>query len=195
MLKYIPESSLPLVGKWFEEYDFHLRITKSRRTKFGDFRPAYQNQPNRISVNGDLNPYHFLLTLTHEAAHAATWQQHQNKVSPHGKEWKTQYAKMLLEVLQMVQFPEDLKVAISQHLKRPKASSCNDPELYKILKKYDNGDELLFLEDLPEKATFKVHGKRTFIKGKKRRTRFECIEKSTKRVYLISGHAPVELIE
>jgi len=190
----VPDESLPIIQEWFNEYDFHLRISKSRSSKYGDFRPAYRNQPNRISVNGDLNQYHFLLTLTHEVAHAAVWKQYKNRVNPHGKEWKGKYAELLTELMLLVVFPKDLKQAIDLHLQRPKASSCNDPELYKTLKKYDAKENIIYLEDIPENSSFLVQGKRKFIKGKKRRTRFECIEIGTKKTYLITGHSEVELL-
>jgi len=193
LLKYIPNSALPLISSWFKEYNFHLRISKRRNSKFGDFRPAFKNQPNRISVNGDLNQYHFLITLTHEVAHAAIWQQYKNKVLPHGKEWKSKYSELLRILLSQVHIPADLESVISTHLQKPSASSCNDPELFKALKEYDPSNDHLYLSDIDLGTLFIIHGKRTFKKGKKRRTRYECFEISSKKIYLISGHAEVKL--
>lgn len=196
LLKYIPESALPLIQQWYNEFDFHLRISKSRKTKLGDFRPAFQGKPNRISVNGDLNQYHFLITLTHEIAHVACWKEYKSKVAPHGKEWKLIYSQMLQTLMQVVDFPADIQDALQRHLKRPKASSCSDPELFKVLRNYsiNSSSNVYYLEEMPLNAEFIMHQRR-FKRGKKRRTRFECLELSSGKVYLISGHAEVELVD
>lgn len=194
LLKYLPEQSIPLVIKWFEEYQFHLRISKKRQTKLGDFRPAQNGKPNRISVNGDLNPFHFLITLTHEVAHASTWIKHTNRVAPHGKEWQRDYSALLNNVIQEVSFPDELKAELHRHIQKPKASSCSDPELYKALKKLDSDQEIIYLEQLDEGILFQLHGKRVFVKGKKRRSRYECIDQKNGKTYLVSAHAEVQSI-
>ena len=195
LLKYIPEEALPLVAEWLKKYHLHLRISKSRKTKLGDFRPAHHGKPARISVNGDLNPFHFIITLTHEVAHAAVWEKHKRKALPHGLEWQNTYAEMLNQMRQIVDFPEQVQKALLQHLYRPKASSCSDPILYKALKSIDQPNDLQLLEELEEGSYFSFHESRHFKKGKKRRTRFECIDLKNKRLYLISGLAEVKLLE
>ena len=40
---------------------------------------------HRISVNGNLNKYSFLITLIHELAHLLTFTQYKNRVDPHGR--------------------------------------------------------------------------------------------------------------
>lgn len=192
LLKYIPESALSLVNSWYREYDFHLRISKSRKSKFGDFRPAYQGKPNRISVNGDLNQYHFLITLTHEIAHVACWTKYKSTVNPHGAEWKNIYSQMLKQLMSAVEFPEDVNHSLIKHLNRPKASSCSDPDLFKVLKRYNASSNTVFLEELEQGEHFTLHETRIFSKGKKRRTRFECVELKSQKLYLVSGHAEVE---
>ena len=194
LLKYIPGEALPLINNWYEQLHFHLRITKSRKTKFGDFRPAFQGKPNRISVNGDLNQYHFLVTLVHEIAHVACWEKYNSKVNPHGREWKNIYSEMLKEIIEVVPFPKDVMKALQAHLHRPKASSCSDPEFFMVLKKYNNASDLEFLDTVSEGETFLFQGERLFKRGKKRRTRIECLEMKTGKIYLISGHAEVQPI-
>ena len=195
LLKYIPEEAIPLVSSWFKEYQFHLRITKSRTSKFGDFRPAFKGKPNRISVNGDLNKYHFLITLTHEAAHAACWEKFKGKVLPHGVEWQNIYSQLLKEVIGLVSFPENLLMALKRHLNKPKASSCSDPNLYKAIKLYDEVEnDHIYLDSLNFGELFTVNGKKVFRKGEKRRSRYECEEINSKRLYLVSGHAEVKVI-
>src|ERR1017187_1881109 len=70
---YIPEQSIEYVLNWFLEHKVRLRISLNRSSKSGDYRPAHQNLPPRISVNNNLNPYDFLITLVHEMAHHEVW--------------------------------------------------------------------------------------------------------------------------
>lgn len=196
MLKYVPEEAIPLMADWLRTYKLHLTISKSRQSKLGDFRPAFGQKGARISVNGDLNPYHFLITFTHEVAHAAVWEKHANKVFPHGEEWKQTYIQKLQIMATEVSFPEEVQRAIKKHLNRPKASSCADPSLYKVLKKFDkNAESITYLEDLEEGQLFSINEKRRFQKGKKRRSRYECISLENKRLYYVSAHAEVKLLE
>ena len=101
---------------------------------------------------------------------------------------------MLRELIEAVEFPEDILTSLNKHLNRPKASSCSDPDLFKVLKKYNAPSNTIFLEEINEGDTFVLHKTRVFRKGRKRRTRFECAELASNRVYLISGHAEVEKI-
>jgi|SRR5690554_432800 len=195
LLKYVPQEAIPLIAEWLKKYRLHFTISKSRKSKLGDFRPAYQGKPNRISVNGDLNTYHFLVTLSHEVAHAAVWKKHGSRVLPHGVEWQNTFRTMLLEMMEEVHFPKELSDIIFQHLDRPKASSCSDPILYRALKKYDkDGHSTVFLEDIEHGFHFSLDGKRIFKKGKKRRSRYECICLNNKRMYYVSAHAEVQIM-
>ena len=92
--KHIPKESLPQIKKWIEELDIAVKVTKSRNTKLGDFRVTRKGE-YLISINYDLNEYAFLITLTHEIAHAFVWQKYKSKVYPHGSEWKNTFKKLL----------------------------------------------------------------------------------------------------
>lgn len=192
--KYVPSESLPILEKWFNQRAFELKITKKRVTKFGDFRASTKLQPNRISVNSNLNQYAFLITLTHEFAHLLVWLQHKHKVKAHGLEWKMEFATLMNVLLTKNVFPEHLKVVLQKHMKNPPASSARDVSLISELKKYDAPSNLLTLNEIEGGATFSLNQKRVFVKGVKRRTRFICKEISTKKEYLIHGVAEVELV-
>lgn len=191
---HVPEKSLSILQKWFQQRDFSLKITKKRTTKFGDFKLDRQHKNPQISVNGDLNPYAFLLTLTHEFAHLLNWLQHQHKVKAHGQEWKSEFQLLMNVLLQKGVFPDDIFVPLYKHMQNPSASSARDIELIKALKKYDEHNTL-HLSDIPEGSRFSVHQKKVFIKGAKQRTRYLCEEVNTNKKYLIHGIAEVELIE
>lgn len=191
---YVPSESLPVLEKWFNQRAFELKITKKRVTKFGDFRASTKLQPNRISVNSNLNQYAFLITLTHEFAHLLVWLQHKHKVKAHGLEWKMEFATLMNVLLTKNVFPEHLKVVLQKHMQNPAASSARDVNLIAELKKYDAPSNLLTLNEIEEGATFTLNQKRIFIKGEKRRTRYICKEIASKKEYLIHGVAEVELV-
>lgn len=188
--KYLPQNAISLVSSWFVETKVHLTIKKPRQSKFGDFRPGINGNPHKISVNGDLNPYHFLITLTHEFAHVYTWLKFKNSVKPHGEEWKNTYTVLLHKLIDLNCFPKELNQALIQHSNRPKASSCSDPQLFRVLKQYDEKEHVL-LEDLQTGEHFYFRN-RLFLKGLKRRSRFECVDQSNGKTYLINGQASIQ---
>lgn len=192
--KYLPEATVSACIHLLNQHRLLLTIKKSRSTKLGDFRPAHGNTPARISVNGDLNKYSFLITLIHEIAHGVCWTKYKSMVKPHGGEWKSIYSEMLSQFIGQNIFPNDLEKIVITHIHRPKASSCSDMNLLKALKKYDDS-ETLFLEDLPFDAQFELSSGRIFQKKEQKRKRFYCIELKTQRAYLVNPLAEVKLLE
>lgn len=192
---YVPENSLSIIQKWFSQRPFELKITKKRSTKFGDFRASLKGETPRISVNSNLNKYAFLITLTHEFAHLLVWHNHKHKAKAHGIEWKTEFNKLMTILLLKGIFPEPLKYVLEEHMKNPAASSARDIKLIAELKKFDAPSNLIMLSDVPEGIKFTLNGKRIFIKGKKRRTRYFCTEFNTKKQYLINGVADVLIVD
>ena len=153
----------------------------------GDYRHATRDQNHRISVNGSLNKYSFLITLIHELAHLVTFMEFGNGVQSHGKEWKKVYRKMLEDFLRLSIFPGDILSALKKNLHDLPASSCADEGLMRVLKKYDkNPKNLMLVEQLAEGASFSTDDGRVFRKGKKLRKRFQCLELSTGKLYLFS---------
>ncbi|HEY8657791.1 MAG TPA: hypothetical protein VIL78_02080, partial [Hanamia sp.] len=81
-------------------------------------------------------------------------------------------------------------------LKNPAASSCAEAPLLRILRKYDPHKPGVFLlEELPEKSFFKVKNGRIFSKGNRIRKRFLCQDMTTKKLFLFSPVAEVELVK
>jgi SprT protein len=185
--KYIPKNAVPIIVHWISEQPTSIKITAKRKTILGTYMsPASATDRHTITINGDLNPYAFLLTFVHEIAHLKVWLRHKNTVQPHGKEWQKIYVLLLEKVLHF--FPTDAAMAIQNYMKNPLAATCRDENLYKILKKYDqkSTDEIL-LEELPENAKFMVEDGRVFQKGQKLRKFFRCTELKTEKIYRISG--------
>ncbi|WP_295716802.1 SprT-like domain-containing protein [Mucilaginibacter sp.] len=195
--RYVPPDAAPLIGRWIDYFKCEFKISRNRGTKFGDYRSPHAGKGHRISVNYDLNPYAFLVTTVHEFAHLHTWNQHKQKAKPHGAEWKNNFKKMMQPFFEKDIFPHDVKHAITSYLDNPAASSCSDLNLYRSLRKYDAPKEssVLTVEKVPFKALFKIKGDRVFRKEEQLRKRFKCVEIETKRVYLFSPVAEVELVE
>jgi hypothetical protein len=186
--QFIPDVSAPLILEYLNHYKVHLTITRERKSVLGDYRHATQANNHRISVNGNLNKYSFLITLIHELAHLVTFMEYGNRVQSHGKEWKQLYRKMLEEFLRLKVFPEDILAALKKNLHDLPASSCADEHLMRVLKKYDkNTGGLVLVEQIAEGASFALDDGRVFRKGKKLRKRFQCEELSTGKLYLFSA--------
>jgi len=197
--KHLPEQALEMVINLQEQYSFNLLITNPRRSKFGDYRaPNSQSNYHRISVNGDLNPYHFLVTLLHEIAHLATWERYKNRVLPHGVEWKIAFSEIASPFLTAKIFPNDLHTAFSKYLKNPSASSCSDESMLEVLMKY-NAKAIRTVEMVEFGELFGMPP-RIFRKGTLMRKRYKCLDVVNNRWYMVHPQAealvlPIEIIE
>lgn len=190
---FLPDNTSDYVAQFLIEKVVHFTVSKKRKTKLGDYRQPYQGKPHRISVNGDLNPYAFLVTTLHEMAHLTTYEKFGNRVKPHGKEWKDEFKRICQPVFDQHVLPDDVTIALKNYLKNAKASSCSDDRLYRVLRRYDESRGIT-LEELEFGAHFKLNGK-FFVKGKKLRTRYECEDLSSRKKYRVLGLAEVEEIE
>ncbi len=171
----------------------HLRITPPRKTKLGDFRPSLEGGLHHITVNGDLNCYAFLITLVHEIAHLQVWDRYKRKVKPHGTEWKATFSEQLQPFVSAQIFPENVTQALSRYIANPKASSCSDVNLMRQLSYYDNKEKMVD-EKLEIGDPFVFRGKE-FVRGQKRRTRYECSLRRGSKVFLFHAMTPVEAVE
>jgi SprT protein len=193
--KYLPPGSFDRVMAYIEKYRVHLTVSKERKTVLGDYRRPHSYQNHRISVNGNLNPYAFLVTLLHELAHLLAFEQYGNRIEPHGREWKQLYGGILAEFLQAKIFPEDIAHEIKKSLSSPAASSCAEIGLTRVLTRYDpKQDGFALVESLSEGVLFKIEKGTIFKRGPKRRTRFICEEITTGRLFLFSGVYRVEVV-
>ena len=184
---YVPASAAARVLQLLQQYKVHLTITKERKSVLGDYRHAVDSQTHRISVNGNLNKFSFLITLIHELAHLVTFLQYGHRVAAHGKEWKHLYKLLLIEFLEPSIFPADIIAALKSSLHDLPASSCADEGLMRILRRYDPRQEgAALVEELPDGALFAIEGGKVFRKGKRLRKRFQCEEVSTGKLYLFS---------
>lgn len=190
--KYVPEPAVETLVSWIYKYDIKLKIRKARSTRLGDYTPPNDERNHLITVNHDLNPYAFLITFVHEVAHLTTWNKHKNRVSPHGQEWKQEFKLLMYHFYEIKVFPSDVELALKQYMLDPAAASCSDLRLMRALKKHDEHDGTVHLEQLPMHAKFIYNKDRFFIKGERIRKRFKCVEVGSNKVYLFSPIAEVE---
>ena len=184
---YLPSNTYDPVLAYLREYKVHLTITRERRSILGDYRHRTQHANHRISINGNLNPYAFLITLLHEIAHLVTFEQYGNKVMSHGREWKKIYGQFLQQFILHKIFPQDIEHELKISLQNPAATSCAEDGLLRILRKYDkNNNNHRLVEEIAPHSMFKTPDGRVFQKGVQLRKRFKCVEVKTGRVYLFS---------
>lgn len=185
---HLPEGTVELVAGYLKEYKVHLTITRERQSILGDYRHRTDFKTHRISVNGSLNKYGFLVTLIHELAHLLTFELYGNRVLAHGQEWKNIYGKMLQEFLIKHSFPPDIEKELKITLQNPAASSCAEESLLRVLRKYDAPKAgINLVEEIPLNGLFKTKDGRIFKKGMKLRKRYKCMEVKTGREYLFSA--------
>ena len=189
---FVPKASIPTIKKWLDQLDVRIYISKSRVTKLGDFKVI--NNEYAISINKDLNKYSFLITLTHELAHAFVYDKYKNSVKPHGTEWKSMFKSMMLNFMNLDCFTDNILKVLSEHMLKIKASTYSDLNLALCLRKYDCHRKDV-LQDLEENQFFRIKNNRIFCKKRKLRKRYKCIEKNTGKTYLLHPLIEVDLIK
>lgn len=179
----VPVEAHPRLEKIVAAYRGRIRLAPSRQSKWGDFRWR-AGEMSRISVNRDLSPEAFLITLLHELAHAQVHAWDPGYRLPHGPEWQRRYRDLVQPFLQPAVFSEPVRLALQRSMRQPKASCGADPQLLKALnlQKESQGPTV---ESLAQGTHFLSGNGRIFRKGAKRRTRIECVEISTGRTFAV----------
>jgi len=188
--RFLPEGTIEYVADLILDYECHFKVTKKRKTKLGDYRFPYNGKGHRISVNGDLNKYGFLITTIHEFAHLTTYNKYKRSVLPHGQEWKDEFKNLFEPLFELSELPTDIELALKNYLQNAKASSCSDDKLMRVLKRYNKNTEAVLVEQLEIGTKFKLNSK-TFVRGRKLRKYYLCQEFDTKKEYKVLGLAEV----
>ena len=193
---YLPQGTYEHIAAYLNQYKVHLTVSRERASVLGDYRNATWDSHHRISVNGNLNKFAFLITLLHELAHMLTFDRFGHSVAAHGKEWKAIFGQLLAQFLEHKVFPDDVRRALERTLHNPAASSCADDDLMRVLRAYDPKDSRFCLvEELPVGALFKTRDGRVFRRDRLVRKRIRCMEVPSEKEYLFSPIYEVEPVK
>lgn len=191
--QYIPETAIPRVLELLDYDHLVVKVKNERKTRHGDYK-RLPNGKHQITVNSNLNSYRFLITLIHEIAHFEAYKEYGRFIKPHGIEWKNTFQRLMLPFLNPEIFQNDLLPLLAKHFKNPKASSDTDADLALALKQFDEVNDKFYVFEVPLGKTFKLYNGKVFLKGTKRRKRFECVEVKSGKLYLFNPNAEVELL-
>jgi SprT protein len=193
LAKHIPVRSVDRMMELLEGKNVHVKIARARFSKVGDYGCPLRKAHHRISVNGDLNPYAFLITLVHEIAHMHVWNLHGTRARGHGREWKEEFGNLLTPFLQTGVFPDDIDVELERHLRKPRASTLSDVRLQAVLNRYDPFPRTR-LTDLEPGARFRLKNKRDYVKLGAAGKFCLCRQLSPRRMVKIHPLAEVEVL-
>lgn len=193
---YLPADSLEHVRAELSKIKVSLKIEikPQRKTRYGDYR-RYPDGSHKITVNNNLNPQEFLLTLLHELAHLITFLRNGVKVKPHGKEWKLNYKLLMLPMINDKIFNAETLPLIAKHFKSPKASIDSDYQLAFLLRGNKRNQNKTCVFQLDDGAVFTVDKKRTFVKEGKKTKKMVCKDLDTGKRYLFHPNVEVELVK
>ena len=125
IFKHIPKQSHYLINQYIKKHPVSFKISSRRYSKHGDYR-FYNNGREQISINSNLNPYKFLITLIHEISHLVSYKNYGRNIKPHGMEWKKTYKNLIHPFLNDSIFPKTLLKVLNKHFINPKSSSDSD---------------------------------------------------------------------
>lgn len=186
--EFLPLEAVDYIASLLEKNNVQLQVSRERVSKLGDFRPRKGSGMHRISVNGNLNRYEFLLVLLHELSHLIVYRSHGRSVLPHGREWKAVYGGLIREFTEAKMFHPVLQEQLVNYSYKVKAAGVADIPLAMALRMFDktgNEQDWHYLEEIPQKSLFRVRNGKVFRKGERIRKRFRCFCPENNLSYLI----------
>jgi|SRR6218665_19704 len=186
--QYLPENTFPFLKKWFSNHYIHIKITKNRNSKLGDYR-RLPDKSHQITVNSTLDKQLFFFVLTHELAHLIAFEKFNFRISAHGKEWKNTFTEMLLESLDI--YTNDLKPIIIRFAKNPKANFMASPELVRYFHIENTDDNSVFIEDLLVNDQF-IYKSEIYMILEKKKKSYLCVHLKNSKKYSFKTLAKVE---
>ncbi|WP_404984476.1 SprT-like domain-containing protein [Chryseobacterium sp. M5] len=186
--KYLPQNTLLYLKKWFSDYSIHIKVTRNRNSKLGDYRKLRDNS-HEISINSTLAPQLFFFVLTHELAHLIAFEKFGRRIAPHGNEWKHTFREMLLESADV--YDEDLKPIITKFSRSPKANFMASPDLVKYFHIDNQNDDEVFIEKLSKGENFIYREQKYLLEGLIKKN-YLCMNLATGRKYSFKPLARVK---
>lgn len=180
---YVPDYSILYIDQLVKSFDVHFKVVSPRKTKLGDCRyPIGTKEKITITINKDLHPFQFLVTSLHELAHAKTFREFGMKASAHGKEWKNNFSKILLDASSLDNVNDEEISVLRSLSNNPKATSYGHDSLQMLVKKEND----ILLKDIPDDSLF-YFNKSVFRKIKLLRTYVLCSNEQNNKRYKIHG--------
>lgn len=186
--KYLPQNTLHYLKIWFADYYIHIKITRNRNSKLGDYRKLPDNS-HEITINSTLVPELFFFVLTHELAHLIAFEKYGRRISPHGNEWKETFRQMLLQSIDV--YNENLRPIIVKFSRSPKANFMASPDLVKYFHIEKQDDTLVFIEKLQKGDFFIYRNEKYLLEGLIKKN-YLCKNLATGRKYSFKPLARVE---
>lgn len=194
--RFMPPGTATIYVRQIESIrGINFKLARERSSKVGDYRSHMPPWRHQISININLHPYHFLVTLLHETAHLLVHERYQSHGEPHGPRWQASFAELIMPYTRNGVLPEKLTHALSNHVAKGYATTTGDPLLSAVFRELDGTAPFItILETLPEGAIFALHDQ-LFRKGQKLRTFYKCFSLTHQRDYRVRATAEVEKIE
>lgn len=177
--KYLPENSFLYLKSWFSDYYIHIKVTRNRNSKLGDYRKLPDNS-HEITINSTLAPQLFFFVLTHELAHLIAFEKYGRRISAHGNEWKHTFGQMLIESLEI--YEDDLKPIIIKFSKSPKANFMSSTDLVKYFHIDNQLDNGVFIEEIVAGQRFVYRNQEYLLEGLIKKN-YLCVNLATGRKY------------
>ena len=174
------------MADYLHHYKVHLTVTGNERAFSAITTNAVRGKNHRISVNGNLNKFPFLITLLHELAHLLTHEKYGHRVASHNKEWKAIYGQLLSAFYKHNIFPLDIETELQRSLVNPAASSCAEEHLMRVLRRYDVKKMFSHSRRNYNRRHFHYQRRRHF-KSERLRKRYRYYRNKTGLVYLFSA--------
>ncbi|WP_374330240.1 SprT-like domain-containing protein [Soonwooa sp.] len=187
---YLPENALSFLKIWFADYPIHIKITRNRNSKLGDYRKMPDNS-HQITINSTLEPALFFFVLTHELAHLIAFEKFGRRISAHGNEWKTTFAQMILDSLEI--YPQDLQLILKKFSKSPKANFMSSSDLVRYFHFDQLKDDEVFVESLQIGDRF-MYREDAYKVEQKRKKLYLCINSTNAKKYLFKPLAKVQKV-
>ncbi|MEC5394638.1 SprT-like domain-containing protein [Bergeyella sp. RCAD1439] len=186
--KYLPEQTFPLLQKWIGQRPLHIKITKERQSKLGDYRQL-EDRSHQISINATLPPFLFFFVLTHELAHLLAFERFGHRIAPHGSQWKATFGEMIVESLYL--YPEDLRPILKKFSLSPKANFMASPDLVSYFRLKDLPPDFVLVKDLPEASRF-VYNRKNYQLLRKMKKNYLCKNIDNGKSYVFQSIVPVK---
>jgi hypothetical protein len=181
-----------LLEQWLNGAQVQLKLSRSRSTKHGDFRYPRNGLPAVITLNHDMHPVEFMITLTHELAHYKAWKKHGRSIRPHGEQWKYEFRWMLKELIESGILEPEVSGAIYQcYFKRQRIGSSDGEPILRVLGKAGKDSGFTRVADVPEGTAFRLRNGKVLVKGQKLRSRYRCCDPKSGREYSVSPMAEI----